>query len=104
MIIMCHLVLFGSFYNSSFISSYLNEMQLFSNISNCVHGNSMLKRGVMLYSYCILQGAFNYVNIVIEPLDQVSNSVSVLCKDGELLVVTDGVMRLCFSANIVISL
>ena len=64
----------------------------------------MLNQRVMLHLFCILQGAFNYVNIVIEPLDQVSNSVSVLCKDGELLVVTDSVMRLCFSANIVISL
>ena len=57
----------------------------------------MLKRRVMWYLYCFLQGAFNYVNIVIEPLDQVSNSVSVLCKDGELLVVTGGVSRLFFS-------
>ena len=29
-----------------------------------------------------LQGQFNYVNIVVEPLDHVSHAVSMLCKDG----------------------
>ena len=54
-------------------------------IDNCVNDTGRFSSYLYIYLIFGFQGQFNYVNIVITPLDHGSNAVTVQSRDGTLL-------------------